>query len=65
MSRKHFEAMANAIARNRPSNYGTTAGRTDPGCGLWRKLRDDIADVCYASNGNFDRSRFEHATETR
>jgi hypothetical protein len=57
MTRKHFIALAAALAAHRPDN-GT--GRD---MRLWREQRDAIADVLYASNGRFDRGRFERATE--
>ena len=59
MSRKDFEAIAAALrASRRPIDHAS--GATDS---QWRATRDAIADVLYASNGRFDRGRFERACE--
>lgn len=48
MSRKHFTALAQAIAEISDLEERGRAARL-------------IADVCAASNGRFDRQRFYHA----
>ena len=51
MTRKHFQALANVVAR-----YSNII----PPSILW-DLADDIADVCAAENPRFDRQRFRTA----
>lgn len=57
MTRKHFEALAAALAASRPA--------PDAPAVYWRQWyadRDAIANVCEASNKRFDRDRFIFAT---
>ncbi len=51
MSKKHFVALAKALA----------AHRAEISDNAFKSLVDDIADVCRATNANFDRQRFVDA----
>ena len=57
MTRKHFVALAAALAASRPHrlNYATFE--------QWVADREAVASVCAASNPFFDRGRFLVATE--
>ncbi len=59
MTRKHFKALAQALAYTRPDP--TTIGYEARAS--WKQTRSAIADVCAKFNGNFDRDRFYVATE--
>jgi hypothetical protein len=48
MSKKHFIALAKALA----------AHRNEISDNAFKSLVDDIADVCRQTNSNFDRQRF-------
>lgn len=62
MTRMHFEAIAQALRVTRPEPTGDilidAAHR-----GQWVHTRDAITRELYAFNPNFDRGRFEQATE--
>ena len=55
MTKKHFEALANALAKARPEIQTYD----------WLDCVSAIADVCKATNPRFDRQQFIEACETR
>lgn len=57
MTRKHFKALALALAAERPGRDGSDE------FWKWVACREAVADVCAAFNSNFDRGRFIAATE--
>ncbi len=62
MTRKHFNAIAKALAFTRP----TAAGRqkVSKRSKQWQQWARDVkalADICDASNDSFDRGQFYHA----
>jgi hypothetical protein len=64
MTRRQFEALAAVLAAERPIR----APFIDEDVYLaklatWQRIRDAVGDVCSASNGRFDRGRFERACE--
>lgn len=66
MTRKHFQAMADALRIARPLWPHTDIGRfSDPeaqaACDQWRHDVQAVADVFAADNGRFDRERFDRA----
>jgi hypothetical protein len=63
MTRQHFTALARALRLQRPTPEGfhDSMRRLDYEYELWRAIVVEIADVCYASNGRFDRDRFYRA----
>lgn len=61
MTRKHFNALADALASTRPLPSEGGA----PAYDAWCRVVIAISDVCAASNGLFDRGRFQHAAQTR
>lgn len=64
MTRKHFEALARAIALTFSEDARETAGVL-PTTWAWlrRRAAQRMADVCYATNPRFDRDRFVTACE--
>lgn len=60
MTRKHFEALARALASTHPTGLELNATERWQ---QWNNDRKAIADACAAFNGNFDRARFMRATE--
>lgn len=66
MTRKHFEALADALAVSRPE----TPSRTNDtrGIGAYRQWVNDVyhvADVCARFNDAFDKERFVQACVAR
>ncbi|HET7181015.1 MAG TPA: hypothetical protein VFI15_02155 [Candidatus Limnocylindrales bacterium] len=59
MSKRHFEAIADALRRERPEPEGFAEPdrRQDYEFDLWRGIVVRMADICYGSNGRFDRER--------
>lgn len=55
MTRKHFQALADALkdAYPLPSGYDE-----DRGPEAWQNCVDAVADACRSFNPNFDRARF-------
>lgn len=60
MTRKHFEALANALASTRP-----TPEAGGERYNQWNNDVQAIANVCQGSNPNFDRGRFGAACKER
>ena len=58
MTKKHFEALANALASARPNTDA-------PDRPTWDTLLDRIAHVCATTNPRFDRGRFMRAAKER
>lgn len=56
MTRKHFQALADALRYARPSDPDAQAPVDQ-----WARDVRAIADVCAGSNGMFDRERFYRA----
>ena len=63
MSKRHFEAIAYELRKQRPEpeGFADPDRRQDCEFDLWRAIVVSMADVCYASNGRFDRERFYRA----
>ena len=61
MTRKHFVALAAALAASRPDR-GSIAERS-AAFAQWCEDREAVASVCAASNPAFARGRFLVATE--
>jgi hypothetical protein len=62
MTRQHFKALADRLKDERP--IYTQYGDHDIYLALdaqWARMVKAIADVCYASNGRFDRGKFYEA----
>ena len=60
MTKRHFEALADALAEARPlADQGAAA------LICWERTVGRIANVCAASNGRFDRGRFLNAVSAR
>ena len=51
MSKKHFEALARALANSKPAKKGAAMDQ-------WRRDVEAIADVCQSQNGMFRRETF-------
>ena len=67
MTRKHFEALAAALANIRPkpereSMWGPPVKGLGEGRNAWQNSVDLIANVCAESNPRFDRDKFLAAT---
>lgn len=60
MSRKHYQAMAEALKNERQYIDSTDAPRS-PRLSQWSRDVQAVADVFAADNGRFDRGRFERA----
>ena len=58
MSKQHFEAIAQALRDTRPGGASIPIALHQ-----WTRTRDALAEVCGRYNLNFDRSRFNRATE--
>lgn len=64
MTKKHFIALAAALAQERPTPMGgDEEAFWEEAVGTWARTRNAIADVCARFNPNFDRDRFVAATE--
>ena len=61
MTRKHFAALAEALAYMRPPLYNFGKVST-PSKNRWENARDAIMAICAESNPRFDRDRFIAAT---
>lgn len=63
MTRKHFQALAEALLSTRPEPPQWSGIRTNDkylaALDTWKRTVKSVADACMASNGNFDRGRFE------
>ncbi|MGH2464943.1 MAG: hypothetical protein ACRDGI_05745 [Candidatus Limnocylindrales bacterium] len=66
MTRRHFEALADALAMTRPNAADAVSDvESATAYGAWCAVVIAISDVCAASNGAFDRGRFQYAIQTR
>lgn len=64
MTRKHYVALAKALASSRPY-IAQRSTREQRAClAVWHETRKQIISVLAADNANFDASRFIEATET-
>jgi len=65
MTKKHFEALADALRLSRPDAVlrGCENGYDEAQAETWLDVRRCIADVCARFNPGFDRERFIAATE--
>jgi hypothetical protein len=62
MTRRHFEALADALAEVRPDDPHMCVALSIE---QWEKDMEAVADVCEEANDNFDRERFINACKTR
>ena len=60
MSKKHFEALADALFLSKPATRGKHPDRFDVADRQWIQTLNAITRVCIESNPNFSVSRFEH-----
>jgi len=60
VTRKHFQALADALKWARPEN-GWEHPAPSPYVAQWQADIRAVGDACYAANGRFDRGRFERA----
>lgn len=58
MSKKHFEAIADALRNNVPD---TDSEAYEAQAALFAHIVKDVARACASANGRFDYSRFETA----
>lgn len=63
MTRKHYIAFAAALRATRPNRLLDGASKYTTAMRQWFSDRDAIADVLQADNGEFDRERFNRASE--
>jgi hypothetical protein len=68
MTRKHFQALADALkgartcwAEHEADDYPNFPKDGCPEQEQWRRAVRAVGDACYAANGRFDRGRFERA----
>jgi len=54
MTKKDYVKLAAALAYNRP----TAVGLFSAGMYAWRRIVNDLADVCQSDNPRFNRGRF-------
>ncbi len=59
MSKKHFIALAKALARNKPTEDQTMLLQAE--IRQWKRDVESVADVCSAMNPNFDYHTFRAA----
>lgn len=60
MSKKHFEQLADAMAKSRPSDKQHKAAMAQ-----WLIDVENVANVCSNNNSNFDYGLFVEACKTR
>lgn len=59
MTRKHFQAIADALKESKPERYETSGDQYDLGAAdQWRFTVRLVASACSQQNANFDRGRF-------
>ena len=69
MTRKHYIAIADMLARrqpyvsNDPEEEDYSYGKMRGALSEWEGIRDDLCDLFKADNPNFDRQKFVEATE--
>jgi hypothetical protein len=59
MTRKHFQAIADALRTNAPD---TESNSYEAEAALFANIVKDVARACASSNGRFDHGRFERAS---
>lgn len=66
MTRKHYVAIAEALAGERPFRSDFTDEHVYAArLAVWNRIILAIGDVLAADNGRFDRGRFEYAAGAR
>lgn len=59
MTKKHFDALADALSTARPITYGyNTPSQVADALAPWEESCAAVARVCARFNPNFDRARF-------
>ncbi len=66
MTRKHFNALASALHKIRPTDnsHPLRCDHTDGRYDRWFEAVSSVADVCESSNPRFSRSKFQMACDS-